>query len=50
MDPPAKKMKTSPATLCDMPDVILAHFATHLKPVNMLNMVQYSQKHFRLIG
>ncbi len=38
MDPPAKKMKTSPPTLCDMPDEILAHIASHLQPGDVFNM------------
>ena len=50
MDPPAKKMKTSPATLCDMPDEILAHIASHLEPGDVFNMVLSSKKLFRPAG
>ncbi|ACO66109.1 predicted protein, partial [Micromonas commoda] len=50
MDPPAKKMKTSPPTLCDMPDEILAHIASHLEPGDVFNMVLSSKKLFRPAG
>ena len=50
MDPPAKKMKTSPLTLCDMPDEILAHIASHLEPGDVFNMVLSSKKLFRPAG
>ena len=50
MDPPAKKMKTSPATLCDMPDEILAHIASNLEPGDVFNMVLSSKKLFRPAG
>lgn len=50
MDPPAKKMKTSPPTLCDMPDEILAHIASHLDPGDVFNMVLSSKKLFRPAG
>jgi hypothetical protein len=46
MDPPAKKMRTSPPTLCDMPDTILAHNASHLEPGDVFNMVLSSKKIF----
>jgi hypothetical protein len=46
MDPPAKKMRTSPPTLCDMPDTILAHIASHLEPGDVFNMVLSSKKIF----
>ena len=50
MDPPAKKMKTSPPTLCDMPDEMLAHIASHLEPGDVFNMVLSSKKLFRPAG
>ena len=50
MDPPAKKMKTSPHTLCDMSDEILAHIASHLEPGDVFNMVLSSKKLFRPAG
>ena len=50
MDPPAKKMKTSPPTLCDMPDEILAHIASNLEPGDVFNMVLSSKKLFRPAG
>ena len=50
MDPPAKKMKTSPLTLCDMPNEILAHIASHLEPGDVFNMVLSSKKLFRPAG
>ena len=50
MDPPAKKMKTSSATLCDMSDEILAHIASHLEPGDVFNMVLSSKKLFRPAG
>ena len=50
MDPPAKKMKTSSPTLCDMPDEILAHIASHLEPGDVFNMVLSSKKLFRPAG
>ena len=50
MDPPAKKMKTSPPTLCDMSDEILAHIASHLEPGDVFNMVLSSKKLFRPAG
>ena len=50
MDPPAKKMRTSPLTLCDMPNEILAHIASHLEPGDVFNMVLSSKKLFRPAG
>ena len=50
MDPPAKKMRTSPLTLCDMSDEILAHIASHLEPGDVFNMVLSSKKLFRPAG
>ena len=50
MDPPAKKMRTSPLTLCDMPDEILALIASHLEPGDVFNMVLSSKKLFRPAG
>ena len=46
MDPPAKKMRTSPLTLCDMPNAILALIASHLEPGDVFNMVLSSKKIF----
>ena len=50
MDPPAKKMKTSPPMLCDMPEDMLAHIASHLEPGDVFNMVLSSKKLFRPAG
>ena len=50
MDPPAKKMRTSPLTLCDMSDEILANIASHLEPGDVFNMVLSSKKLFRPAG
>lgn len=50
MDPPAKKMKSSPLTLCDMPDEMLAHIASHLEPGDVFNMVLSNKQLFRLAG
>ena len=50
MDPPAKKMRASPPALCDMPDKILAHIASHLEPGDVFNMVLSSKKLFRPAG
>ena len=50
MDPPAKKMRTSPPTLCDMPNAILALIASHLEPGDVFNMVLSSKKLFRPAG
>ena len=50
MDPPAKKMRTSPLTLCDMPNAILALIASHLEPGDVFNMVLSSKKLFRPAG
>ena len=46
MDPPAKKMRTSPPTLCDMPNEILALIASNLEPADVFNMVLSSKKIF----
>ena len=46
MDPPAKKMRTSPPTLCDMPNEILALIASNLEPGDVFNMVLSSKKIF----
>ena len=50
MDPPSKKMKTSPAMLCVMPEDMLAHIASHLEPGDVFNMVLSSKKLFRPAG
>ena len=50
MDPPAKKMKNSPPMLCDMPEDMLAHIASHLEPGDVFNMVLSSKKLFRPAG
>ena len=50
MDPPAKKMRTTPPTLCDMPNETLALIASHLEPGDVFNMVLSSKKLFRPAG